>query len=43
MLGNRRLRLAADEPDRFAIVDGSGSVGDADRGIRKVVEERLLG
>ena len=40
---NAYLRLAADEPDRFAIVDGSGSVGDADRGIRKVVEERLLG
>lgn len=40
---NAYLRLAADEPERFAIVDGSGSVGDADRGIRKVVEERLLG
>jgi len=37
------LRLAADEPERFAIVDGSGSVGDADRRITKVVEERLLG
>ena len=37
------LRLAADEPERFAIVNGSGSVDDADREIREVVEQRLLG
>ena len=36
------LKLAAGEPERFGIVDGSGSVGDADRAIREVVEERLL-
>jgi dTMP kinase len=35
------LRLAADEPDRFAIVDGSGSVADADAAIRRVVVDRL--
>ncbi len=35
------LRLAAEEPERFAIVDGSGSVADADAAIRRVVEERL--
>jgi dTMP kinase len=32
------LRLAAEEPDRFRIVDGSGSVGDADAAIRAAVE-----
>ena len=37
------LQLAAGEPDRFAVVDGSGSVADADLAIRAVVEERLLG
>jgi dTMP kinase len=36
------LQLAADEPDRFEIVDGSGSVEDADAAIRAVVERRLL-
>jgi dTMP kinase len=35
------LRLAADEPERFAIVDGSGTVGEADAAIRQAVE-RLL-
>lgn len=35
------LALAADEPDRFEIVDGSGSVEDADAAIREVVERRL--
>ena len=39
---NAYLALAADEPDRFAIVDGSGSVEDADVTIREVVERRLL-
>jgi dTMP kinase len=39
---NAYLALAADEPDRFAIVDGSGSVEDADATIREVVERRLL-
>ena len=36
------LALAADEPDRFEIVDGSGSVDDADAAIRAAVEGRLL-
>jgi dTMP kinase len=36
------LDLAAGEPDRFEIVDGSGSVEDADAAIREVVERRLL-
>lgn len=36
------LALAAGEPDRFEIVDGSGSVEDADAAIRGVVERRLL-
>jgi len=36
------LALAADEPDRFEIVDGSGSVEDADAAIRGAVERRLL-
>jgi dTMP kinase len=35
------LRFAADEPARFAVVDGSGSVDDADADIRRVVTERL--
>ena len=35
------LELARAEPDRFAIVDGSGSVSDADEAIRRVVAERL--
>ena len=29
------LELAADEPDRFRIVDGSGSVDDSDEAIRR--------
>jgi len=33
--------LARLEPHRFAIVDGSGSVADADEAIRRVVAERL--
>ncbi len=36
------LRLAAEEPDRFEVVDGSGSVEDADSAIRDVVALRLL-
>jgi dTMP kinase len=36
------LALAADEPERFEIVDGSGSVEDADAAIRGAVERRLL-
>jgi dTMP kinase len=35
------LRLAGDEPDRFAVVDGSGSVADADAAIRRLVSDRL--
>ena len=35
------LSLAAEEPDRFAIVDGSGSVEEADALIRAVVERRF--
>lgn len=35
-------RLAAHEPDRIRIVDGSGSVADADAAIRAIVTERLL-
>jgi len=35
------LDLAAAEPDRFAIVDGSRSVAEADEAIRRVVAERL--
>ncbi len=35
------LRLAADEPDRFRIVDGSGSVEEADDAIRAHVEPLL--
>ena len=36
------LALAADEPDRFEVVDGSGTVDAADAAIREVVERRLL-
>jgi dTMP kinase len=32
------LRLAAEEPDRFRVIDGSGSVEAADAAIREVVE-----
>jgi dTMP kinase len=32
------LRLAAAEPDRFRVVDGSGSVDDADRAIREIID-----
>ena len=35
------LRLAGDEPDRIKIVDGSGSVADADLAIRRIVERML--
>jgi dTMP kinase len=35
------LQLAADEPDRFEIVDGSGSVEEADAAIRAVVQRRF--
>lgn len=35
------LRLAAEEPGRFRVVDGSGSVEEADRAIREVVEPLL--
>ena len=35
------LALAAEEPDRFEIVDGSGSVEAADDAIRAVVARRL--
>jgi dTMP kinase len=31
------LHLAEAEPDRFAVIDGSGTVEDADAGIRDVV------
>lgn len=36
------LRLAAEEPDRFEVVDGSGSVDASDAAVRAVVERRLL-
>ncbi|MCA1570659.1 MAG: dTMP kinase [Chloroflexi bacterium] len=36
------LALAADEPGRFEVVDGSGSVEEADAAIRSAVERRLL-
>lgn len=36
------LRLAGEEPDRFEVVDGSGSVEEADSAIRDVVARRLL-
>ena len=35
------LRLAAEEPGRFRIVDGSGSVTEADHAIRSIVETFL--
>jgi dTMP kinase len=35
------LRMAAEEPDRFRIVDGSGSVEDADAAIRAFAEPLL--
>ena len=35
------LALAGAEPDRFRIIDGSGSVDDADRAIRAIVEPLL--
>ncbi len=36
------LAFAAAEPDRFEVVDGSGSVEEADAAIREIVERRLL-
>lgn len=36
------LALAAEDPARFEIVDGSGSVEDADAAIRAAVERRLI-
>ncbi|HEX7196461.1 MAG TPA: dTMP kinase [Candidatus Limnocylindria bacterium] len=36
------LDFAADEPDRFEIVNGSGSVEEADAAIRGIVQRRLL-
>ena len=38
---NAYLQLAAEEPDRVASVDGSGSVEDADAAIRDVVGRRF--
>jgi len=35
------LRLAEEEPDRFRVVDGSGSVADADAAIQAIVEPLL--
>jgi len=35
------LQLASDEPDRFRVIDGSGSVADSDEAIRAVVEPEL--
>ena len=35
------LRLAAEEPDRFRVIDGSGSVDEADAAIRAVVAAEL--
>ena len=35
------LQFAADEPDRFRVIDGSGSVADSDEAIRAVVEPEL--
>ncbi|MGZ8476203.1 MAG: dTMP kinase [Candidatus Limnocylindria bacterium] len=35
------LRLAAEEPDRFRLIDGSGAVDDADAAIRDVVAAEL--
>jgi dTMP kinase len=36
------VRMAAEEPARFRIVDGSGSVTDADAAIRRIVADELL-
>ncbi|MGQ0607768.1 MAG: dTMP kinase [Chloroflexota bacterium] len=36
------LRLASEEPTRFVVIDGSGSVEAADAAIRVAVERRLL-
>ena len=36
------LQLAAEEPGRFTVIDGSGSVQDVDVAIQAVVEERFL-
>ena len=36
------LQMAAVEPDRFRVVDGSGSVAAADEAIREIVERDLL-
>jgi dTMP kinase len=36
------LRLAAEEPDRIKVVDGSGSVAEADAAIREAVAGALL-
>ncbi len=35
------LRLAAEEPARFAVIDAAGAVADADEAIRAAVSERL--
>ncbi|MDQ3691591.1 MAG: dTMP kinase [Chloroflexota bacterium] len=35
-------RLAVEEPDRFEVVDGAGSVEEADAAIRAVVERRYF-
>jgi len=35
------LRLAEEEPERFRVIDGSGSVDDADAAIRRLVEPLL--
>ncbi len=35
------LRLAGDEPNRFRVVDGSGSVDEADAAIRATVDAEL--
>ncbi|MGI8658904.1 MAG: dTMP kinase [Candidatus Limnocylindria bacterium] len=37
------LGLAADEPDRFEVVDGSASVDEADAAISAAVARRLIG
>lgn len=36
------LKLAADDPDRFRVIDGSGSVADVDAAIQELVEPLLL-
>jgi dTMP kinase len=35
------LRLAAEEPERFRVIDGSASVDEADAAIREVVDAEL--